>query len=377
MINKRRLVRTFKKLVRIDSLSLREGKVARYLKKELRLLGIRVQEMGRVRGGEVGNLVAFLPGKRVARPRLLLNAHIDTVSPGRKIKPVEKKGYIFSDGTTILGADDKAGVAAILEILKVIREKKLEHPPLRVIFTVAEEIGLAGAKALPEKVMNADFGITLDGGNIDTIINRAPTQYNLTANIIGRAAHAGLHPEEGINAIRVASEAISKMKIGRIDKETTANVGSIKGGKATNIVPEEVEVKGEARSHNLRKLDRQVEHMERVLLRACQKHRARLKMKVERVYKSFEVGRSSKVMSLVIFGMQRAGIKPVVKQTGGGSDANIFNEMAIPTVILGVGAHHVHTTREQLNIDEFVTGTEMILSIVKGAKAWKSLKKKK
>lgn len=377
MINKRRLVRTFKKLVRIDSLSLREGKVARYLRKELRAIGIRSYEVGRVRGGEIGNIVAFVPGNGINSPRLLINAHIDTVSPGRKVKPVERRGCIYSDGTTILGADNKAGVAAILELLKVIKEKNLEHPPLRIIFTVAEEIGLAGAKALPEKVMNADFGMTLDGGNIDTIINRAPTQYNLTANIIGRAAHAGLHPEEGINAIKVAGEAISKMKIGRIDRETTANVGSIKGGKATNIVPEEVELKGEARSHNLRKLDRQIEHMERVLLMACQKYRARLKMKVEKVYKSFEVGKSSKVMSLVIFGMKRAGIMPVIKQTGGGSDANIFNEMGVPTLILGVGAHHVHTTREQLNIDDFVTGTEMILSIVKGAKAWKSLKKKK
>src|SRR3989338_11179715 len=237
MINKRRLVRTFKRLVRIDSLSLHEGKMVRYLKKELRSIGIRSFEMGKVRGGEVGNLIAFLPGKGLSHPRIMLNAHVDTVSPGKKIKPFEKSGYIYSDGSTILGADNKAGVTAILEILRVIKEKKLAHPPLRFIFTVAEEIGLLGAKALPEKVLNAEIGLTLGGGDIDQIIVKAPSQYNLSATIIGRAAHAGIHPEEGINAIRVASEAIAKMKLGRIDKETTSNIGVIKGGTATNIIP--------------------------------------------------------------------------------------------------------------------------------------------
>ena len=367
ILNKRRLIGTFKKLVRMDSLSLREGKVARYLQRELRSIGIRSRQAGRVRVGEVGNIVAFVPGKKFMRPRLLLNAHIDTVSPGKNVKPVEKKGYIRSFGRTILGADNKAGIAAILEILRTIKKKKLNHPPLKIIFTVAEEIGLLGAKALPEKVLNADYGLVLDGGDINAIINKAPTQYNLTAKIFGRAAHAGIHPEEGINAIKVASEAIAKMKIGRIDKETTSNIGMIKGGKATNIVPEEVELRGEARSHNRKKLDRQVEHMERILLKACQKHRARLKLKVERMYKSFEVDRSSKVVSLVMRGMRTAGIKPVIKQTGGGSDANIFNEWGIPTVILGVGADRVHTQKERIKVNDLVKGTEMILNVITGA----------
>lgn len=367
MINKRRLVSTFKKLVRIDSLSLCEGKIARYLQKELRLIGIRSRQAGRVRVGEIGNIVAFVPGKKFMRPRLLLNAHIDTVSPGKNVKPVEKKGYIRSFGQTILGADNKAGVAAIIEILRTIKEKKLDHPPLKIIFTVAEEIGLLGAKALPEKVFNADYGLVLDGGDINVIINKAPTQYNLTAKIFGRAAHAGIHPEEGINAIKVASEAIVKMKVGRIDRETTSNIGMIKGGKATNIVPEEVELAGEARSHNMKKLTKQIGHMERILLRACRKHRARLKLKVERVYKSFEVDKSGRIISLVFRGMKTAGIKPVIKQTGGGSDANIFNEWGIPTVIVGVGADRVHTQKERIRVGDMIKGAEMILNVITGA----------
>lgn len=367
MINKRRLIKTFKKLVRIDSLSLCEGKVARYLQRELRSIGIRSRQAGWVRVGEVGNIVAFVPGKKYVRPRLLLNAHIDTVSPGKNVKPVKKKGYIRSFGQTILGADNKAGVAAILEILRTIKEKKLNHPPLKIIFTVAEEIGLLGAKALPEKVLNADYGLVLDGGDINAVINKAPAQYNLTAKIFGRAAHAGIHPEEGINAIKVAGEAIARMKIGRIDKETTSNIGMIKGGKATNIVPEEVELSGEARSHNMKKLERQVEHMERTLLKASQKYRARLKLKVERMYKSFEIDKSSKVVLLVMRGMKAVGIKPVIKQTGGGSDANIFNEWGIPTVILGVGADRVHTQKERIRVEDLIKGTKMILNVITGA----------
>lgn len=377
MIKKRRLISFFKKLVRIESLSLREGNLARIVKTELRHLGIKAYQAGKVRGGEVGNLVANVPGRGVSRPRLILNAHLDTVSPAIAVKPIERNGYIYSDGTTILGADNKAGVAAIIEVLHVLKEKKLKHPPLRIILTVAEEIGIVGAKVLPEKVLRADFGLTLDGGDIDKVVVKAPGQYNLEATIIGRAAHAGIRPEEGINAIKVASEAVTKMKVGRIDKETTANIGVIAGGKATNIVPEEVRIRGEARSQNLAKLHKQVAQMERELIRACQKHKARLKLKVERVYKSFEIKASSPILALVAAGMRATKIKPVYKSTGGGSDANILNEARLPTVNIGVGADHVHTTRERINVAEFIQGTEMVLNIISEAGKWKNLAKRR
>lgn len=291
---------------------------------------------------------------------------MDTVSPGQKIKPIQGKVFITSDGTTVLGADNKAGVAVILEILKVLKEKKIPHPPLRVVFTVAEEIGLIGAKALPEKVLDADFGITLDGGDIDKIIFKAPSQYNLSASVIGRAAHAGIHPEEGINAIKVASVAIAKMKLGRIDSETTANIGVIQGGKATNIIPDKVELKGEARSHSLKKLKRQVEHMEKILFRACSKYKARLKIQVEQVYRQFEIKKSERVLKLAASAVRKSGIKPVVKKTGGGSDANIFNAAGIPTVIMGVGADRVHTTSERIAVIDMVKGAGIVLDLMRG-----------
>lgn len=363
--------------MRIDSLSLQEGEIIKYLRKELRSLGIDSYQAGKPRGGEAGNLIASLPGKGCRRPRLLLNAHVDTVMPGKNIKPIEKGGYIYTDGSTVLGADNKAGVAAILEILRVLKEKKLPHPTLKIIFTVAEEIGLVGSNALPEKAMSADFGLTLDGGDIDEVVYKAPSQYSLKATIIGRAAHAGIHPEQGVNAIKVASEAISNMRLGRIDKDTTANIGVIQGGRATNIIPDKVEIKGEARSHDLKKLDCQVEHMERVLLRACQKHRARLDLRVERIYKSFELDTKSKFFSQVISAIKREGIKPVIRKIGGGFDANIFNEWGIPTLILGVGADHVHTTKEQIRVDDLAKGTEMVLNVIRSFCEWKNSKKKR
>lgn len=362
MINKRRLINTFKKMVKIDSLSLKEGRVIKYLQKELKGIGLKSKLVGAVRDGEVGNLIVEIGGRG---PRLLLNAHVDTVAPGENIQPMERKGMIYSNGSTILGADNKAGVAAILEIIRSLKERKIKHPPLQIIFTVAEETGLLGAKALPEKILKADFGIVLDGGDINEIIYKAPTQYNLTATIFGKAAHAGIHPEEGINAIQVASIAIAKMKLGRIDKETTANIGVIKGGRATNIIPDEVEIKGEARSHNLSKLKTQIKNMERILSQTCKKFNARLRLRVERVYKSFEIKKSSRVVKLALSAMEEAKVKPVLKQTGGGSDANIFNERGIDTIILGVGADRVHTSAERIAVNDFVKGTEIILTLIR------------
>jgi len=374
MINKKRLIASFKQLVRIDSISLREGKVIDYLEKRLKSLGIKSRRIGKVIRGETGNLAAFLPGEKLHSPCILLNAHVDTVAPGRNIKPVEKNGFITSNGETILGADNKAGVAAILEIIETLKEKKLDHPPLRVIFTVGEEIGLVGAKALPREEMRADFALVLDGGDINIVVNKAPSQYNLAAVVIGKAAHAGIHPEEGINAIKTASEAIARMRLGRIDKETTANIGIISGGKATNIIPEEVEVKGEARSHNRKKLEKQIKHMKSRLAQSCARHGAGLKLDITKTYKAFDIDPDSPLLALTVSAMKEMGINPLIMPTGGGSDANVFNEKGIPAIILGVGADHVHTKNERLNRVEFIKGTEMVLNIIRGAGCWEKYK---
>jgi tripeptide aminopeptidase len=366
MINKRRMINSFKKLVRIDSLSLNEGKVIKYLKKELKALGLKSYEAGRPKHGEASNLAVDLPGRGEKGPHILLNAHVDTVSPGKNIKPIEKNGYIVSDGSTILGADDKSGVAVILEVLRNLVKSKIGYCPLTVIFTVAEEIGIIGANVLPKKVLRADYGIVLDSGSVKKIIYKAPAQYNITAEVIGKSAHAGIHPENGINAIKVASAAISKMRFGRIDKETTANIGVIKGGKATNIIPDKVLIKGEARSHDPIKLKRQVKHMKDVLTKACRKYGAKIKIKIVLMYKSFKIKRNSEIIKLAMSAAKKLKIKAELKATGGGSDANVFNAKGIPSVIVGSGMKNVHTTDEKLVISDMVKGAELVMGMIVG-----------
>jgi tripeptide aminopeptidase len=367
MINKNRLINRFIKYVKVDSLSKKEAKFAMLLRKELSGMGIRSFEdkAGRHFGGDCGNLYAFIKGKIIDAPRILLNAHIDTVMPGNNIKPRIRKGRIVSDGTTILGADNKAGVAVIMEVLKTLKERKILHGDINVLFTVAEEMSLTGSRFVNKKFLKADFGFVLDGGDVDRIINKAPSQDSIEIKIIGRAAHAGVHPEQGINAIKVASAAISNMKLGRIDQETTANIGIITGGIATNIVPETIVLKGEARSHNLKKLKLQVKHMRNEFKKACSKFGAKFAFQVTPSYRAFEIPAKHRAILLAKRAASDLGIKPNIIATGGGSDANIFSSFGLPCLIIGVGANNVHTKKENIAIDEMEKGAQLLINIIK------------
>ena len=260
MINLERLKETFIHLVRLASPSKQEGLVASYVKEYLNELGIEWVEdkAADALGATCGNIIGWLDGE--GEIPLMLNAHLDTVQkPAEEVVVREENGILKSDGTTILGADDKSGVAIILEVLRVIKENNLPHPPLQPVFTICEEIGLLGAKHLDYSLLKAKWGLVLDGGNPAEIIHRAPTANRLQFVVIGKAAHAGVHPEEGINAIWLAAKAISSLQLGRIDEETTCNLGLIEGGTATNIVPDKVVIKGEVRSHKQEKLKAQTE----------------------------------------------------------------------------------------------------------------------
>jgi len=366
MLNQKRLVSRFLKLVKIPSVSRHEKAAALEVKKQLKKIGLSsfFDNAGSHIGGDCGNLYAKVKGTVKDAPVILLNAHIDTIIVEGKIRPVVRKGVIYSDGSTILGADCKTGVAAILEALAVIKEKKLPHGDIKVCFTVAEEIGLLGAKNADARHLKADMGFAVDGGSIDKIISRAPSQVKFKARIHGKASHAGVHPEHGINAIKVASEAISKIKMGRLDKETTSNIGIIEGGHATNIVPDLVIVKGEVRSHSRRKLKRHMHIITRVFSKTCRKRKAFMRLKVEPVYQSFRIDEGSKIMRLAVKAAKGAGIKARAAMTGGGSDANIFNELGIPSLILGVGNHNVHTSKECVAISDLATGTGAIIDLI-------------
>ena len=356
MINRDRLVSTFLELVQIDSPSGQEEEIAQHLMTELKSLDVPVVR------DKTGNVIGRLAGEG---PPILLSAHVDTVGPGQGVKPVITNGIITSDGTTILGGDDKSGVAVILEVLQVLVEQGLPHPPLEVALTVSEETGLNGAKGLNLNTLRAKEGIVLDsGGEIGTIVVAAPSQDKIMATVHGKAAHAGAEPEKGINAIVVAAEAIAAMPLGRIDEETTANIGRIQGGTATNIVPDRVEMAGEARSHDEQKLEAQVQAMTGALKAAADRHGATVEIDVERSYSTFKLSEEDGIVRRAVAAANTLGLTPALVPSGGGSDANIFNAGGIVTINISSGMDKVHTTEERIAVDDLVKCAEFLLAIL-------------
>ncbi len=361
---------TFLDLVKISSLSLREKRVAEYAAECLKSLGLKVtvDSAGDSIGGESGNIIAYLPANQDRGIPILLNAHMDTVNPGEGIVPIIEVNSIKSNGDTILGADDKAGMSVIIEVLRSIREDNLKHGDIEVIFTVAEEIGLLGSKNLDLSKLKARYAFVFDGeGDTGRIVTRAPSQNSIKAKFIGKAAHAGLNPEEGVNAIVAASDAISAMNLGRIDSETTANVGVIKGGIAPNIVPPDAYFEGEARSLSEEKLKRQTEHMEKCLKDSSLKAGTQVEIEISRVYSSFNLKSSDKVLKIAVEAAKRLNIETEFVSSGGGSDTNIFNESGIPAVNLSLGYRNVHTTDEHIQISDLTKAAKHLQEIVRVA----------
>lgn len=375
-IDSRRMTGHFVKLVQIDSLSKKERAVALELQKDLETLGAKVEfdQAGEAVGGEVGNLIARLPGAGPARPPLLLSAHMDTVVPGEGIKPVVEGDKIRSDGTTILGGDDKSGIAIIMEVLRTLRDKKIPHGEIEVVFTICEEFGLVGAKHLDLSKLKSKYGLVLDCDNVGFLFTQSPSSDRLEFKIHGLEAHAGVCPEEGVSAIQIASEAISRMKLGRIDFETTANVGIIEGGSATNIVPNYVYVKAESRSHSDEKLAAQTAHMRECFQQAAEKFSVtidgkkitgRVEEKIWRDYDRMNVGKTTPIVQSVLEAAKKLSFRVETKATGGGCDANIFNQKGITVANLGTGMHNIHTVKEWLSIDEMSQAAEIVLETVR------------
>ncbi len=367
LINRKRLLDFFMECARIDSVSREERGLADRIKKEMALTGLEVREdnAGEFIGGNAGNLIIDISGDKEEKA-LLLSAHLDRVEPGRGIIPFIQGEYIESKGNTVLAGDDLIGVSAIVEAIKVLKESGLEHRPFRVIFTVAEEAGLLGAKQLdPEEYSGLEYGFVFDAdGEIGTIINRAPAQYKFNVRISGKAAHAGMNPGGGINAIKIASIAISNMKLGQIDEETTANIGVIKGGRASNIVPDLVELEGEIRSHSEEKLLKQKENMTEVIEQACKKYRGKASYDIERLYDSFAISPESDIISITERIFRKMKLKSSLASSGGGSDANIFNSRGLATLNLAVGMENVHSTDERVKIENLYLVTEVIINLL-------------
>ena len=370
MINKQRMKDTFTDLVTIYAPSKGERDVLEYLKKKLKALGaskVIEDNNGSVNGGNCGNLIAVFNSNAEGLPSIALTGHMDCVKCCKGIEPVLEDGVFHSKGNTILGGDDKAGVTAILEGLSLMKETYIPHGKITVIFTVQEEIGLFGSRYIEEKyIQGIDFGYVLDAdGPAGSVYNAGPSEYKLNFICQGVAAHAGMSPEKGTNAIAMAAAGIAACPTGRIDEETTCNIGTIQGGTARNIVPDYCEVVAEARSRNAEKLESLVAQMESAFTEAAKKFpQGSLKIQKEKAYDSFLIEETDPALQLFSRACQAMNVPMKVAKSGGGSDANWFGTKGFPAVLVGVGMTDFHTNKENLKEQDLYDAGMLVYQII-------------
>jgi tripeptide aminopeptidase len=376
MINQERIKNLLLELVQIDSVSREERGVALRVKQICEELGAEVfiDDAGEKVGGDTGNVIARFPGTLAHAEPIMMSAHMDTVVPGKGVKPIVEGDIIRTDGTTVLGGDDKSGIAVIIEVIRCLQEQSIPHAPIDAVFSICEEVGLLGAKHLDLSKVRAKYGIVFDSDDPGFLFTRGPSADHFEFKIYGLESHAGVAPEQGISAIRIAAEAISAMKLGRVDEETTANIGVIRGGEATNIITNLVTLRGEARSLDDGKLAAQTAHIIECLEDAAAKYevtvdgvttKGRVESHVTREYHAMDVSDDSRVVRLVKGAAQRLGLEVRTLASGGGCDANIFNKRGIECANLGTGMRAIHTVKEWLDVKDMCASAEMTLEIMR------------
>ncbi len=361
----------FLSLVQINSESLHEQEIALKLMDDLRGMGFNpiFDQANKETGGNCGNLYAYIPGI-IDKPSMLLCSHMDTVLPGNNVKPIIRDGVIYSDGTTILGSDDKSGIAEIMFAIKELQDSGEPHAPIELLFTISEEIGLLGAKYLDFDLLKSKFGYALDAHLVGEFMVGAPSQNSLEFLIHGKEAHAGVEPEKGINAIQVAAEAISLLQWGRVDFETTCNIGIMNGGAATNVVPNLVKIRGEVRSHSMKKLTELTETIVKVFTDTVEKFevngfQATVDAIVHNEYHSFFYENDDPIVHMAIQAAEKIGVPVRTLKGGGGSDANIFNGKGISVIAVGTGMDKVHTVAECIRVSELDKGTKWVKELIR------------
>lgn len=322
-------------------------------------------QAGEILGGNSGNLLVRIAGTADVKPLMFLT-HMDTVFPGGDIKAeLGDDGIIRSAGKTILASDDKAGIAAILEAYETLREHHLDYPPLELLFTVSEEQGLLGAKQFDYTCLEAEIAYALDsGGAPGTIVVKSPCQNEISYTVQGKAAHAGINPEDGINAIQIMAKALAIMPCGRLNPTTTCNFGIIKGGEARNIVAESCYVKGEARSHSRAELDQLTAQLKQTFCEEVEENGGKPEVVVKFLYPEISLDENEKVVVLAQKAAQGLGLKVELVSTGGGSDAAIVNGNNIRCANLGTGMSNVHTSDEYIKVKDLVDDAELVLAII-------------
>lgn len=361
-----RLADVFLSLTRLKSPSRDERLVADAIRDFLEGFGVAVHEdgTGAVIGGNTGNLRCLVRGEGHS-PYLALGAHMDTVAPTDDIEPVLEDGVFRNARPTILGADDKVAIAALLHATELLKHSGVPFPSFELFFTVSEETGLVGAKHMGPHVLMSPLAAVFDAsGPVGGITTKAPSQQGLAATFRGRAAHAGVEPERGRSAIQAAARAIAAMRLGRLDEETSANIGIIRGGVATNIVPDLCEVQGECRSHD----DEKLAHVAASMVDALQEGAAYCGVDVDvsltHEYRAFALSSRSPVVRLSKAAISAAGLEPVVKTGGGGCDANILNARGLPTVNLDAGMMQVHSPDEYVTLEDLERLCKVAINLI-------------
>ena len=369
MVNQDRLIEEFIELVQIDSETKEETEIAAVLREKFTDLGLEVvEDNSKVKTGHgAGNLICTLKGNQET-DAIYFTSHMDTVLPGKGVKPSIKDGYIISDGTTILGADDKAGLAAIFEAIRLLKENNISHGDIQFVITAGEESGLVGAKELDTSQLTAKYGYAIDSdGDVGDIVVAAPTQAKVSAIVKGKTAHAGVAPEKGVSAITIASKAIAKMPLGRIDAETTANIGRFEGGQKTKIVCDYVEILAEARSLDPVKMKAQVNKMKQAFEEAAAEMGGTVEIETAIMYPGYKQEDGDHVVEVAKKAAKRIGRDSKLRTSGGGSDANVISGYGIPTVNLAVGYEDIHTTNERMPVKDLIKITEYIVAIIEEA----------
>ena len=373
MINKERAINTFLELVQIDSVSYNERGVADYLTNYFSDLGYEViEDKGsneKVPLANAGNVIVKIPGKGALAQQetLILEAHMDTVEPGNGVNPsiTADDKYVVSDGSTILGADDKAGIAQILEVEAVLRENNLAHPPLELLFTICEEVGILGAFAVDTTLLQGKIAFVLDGGGgPGTAIIGGPDYYDLTGRIIGKAAHAGVAPDTGISSIQVMAAAIANMKLLKIDENTTTNIGKVLCNYPTNVVPEITTFAMEVRSLDQDSGKQQLAHIIEELQKAVAEFGATLEYEVNQSLYAYHHQDDNPVLKRFKAMCERHDLDYQGLVMRGGTDVSGLTFNGIDAIVLASGGEYGHELQERLVIDEFLANTQQVLWLV-------------
>ena len=366
MIHTQRLVDRFLRYAACDSESQDEGRFCEMVERELEELGLQVSrdQAGEICGSDGWNVYASLPGQ--GEP-LLLCAHLDTVSPGKGISPVIEEGgaVIRSRGDTILGADDKCGVSAILEALQTLQEEGMPHRPVEVLFTICEEIGLLGSRHADYSRLRSRQALVLDSGRVEEIINGAPSIAGLHVEVLGKSAHAAVEPELGVHALNTAAAVVARIPCGRVDEDTVVNTANFMSPGRMNIIPDRAAFDVGIRSFKEDKLQAKIKEVEQLLGDVCGQTGARYTLEVNQGYGALHVPEDTPLVTGLKDCCRRLGMEPRTTQIFGGSDASWLFSNGIDAVNIGAGMHKVHSTGEFLSVEEMERAVRLLLEMLR------------